>query len=55
MKLVRKSEFLDSMYSMYPCSLCKVGYKSFGKMQEHMLKDHLLNISNPQNSLPRFV
>ena len=45
MKLAEKSESLDSIYE---CSLCKVGYKSFGKMQEHMLKDHLLNVKNPQ-------
>lgn len=45
MELVNKSELLDSIYE---CSLCKVGYKSFGKMQEHILKDHLLNVKNPQ-------
>lgn len=45
MKLVNKPELLDSIYE---CSLCKVGYKSFGKMQEHILKDHLLNVKNPQ-------
>ena len=43
MKLVEKSELLDSMYE---CSVGKVSYKSFGKMQEHMLKDHLLNVRN---------
>lgn len=44
MKLVKKSE-LDSMYK---CSLCNIGHKSLGKMQEHMLKDHLLNVKDPQ-------
>lgn len=49
MKGLKKSELLDSKYE---CSLCKVGFNSFGKMQEHMLKDHLLNLKNPQVSLP---
>lgn len=42
----------ESFISKYKCSLCKVGFKSFGKMQEHMLKDHLLNLKNPQVSFP---
>lgn len=44
MKLAKKTESLDLIHSVYECSLCKVDYKSFGKMQEHMLKDHLLNV-----------
>lgn len=36
----------------YECSFCKVDFKSFGKVQEHMLRDHLLNLKNPQDSLP---
>ena len=49
MKDLIKSELLNSKYE---CSLCKSGFKSFGKMQEHMLKDHLVNLKNPQFSLP---
>lgn len=48
MKLAKKTESLDLIHSVYECSLCKVDYKSFGKMQEHMLKDHLLNVKDPQ-------
>ena len=48
MKLAKKTESLDLTHSVYECSLCKVDYKSFGKMQEHMLKDHLLNVNDPQ-------
>lgn len=49
MKVLKRSELSTSKYE---CSLCKVHFKSFGKMQDHMLKDHLLNVKNPQISLP---
>ena len=49
MKDLTKSKLLNSKYE---CSLCNFVFKSFGKMQEHMLKDHLLNMKNPQISLP---
>jgi hypothetical protein len=48
MKALKGAEFLDSKYE---CSLCKVSFKSFGKMQEHLLRDHLLSIKDPQISL----
>lgn len=48
MKGLKKSELLNSKYK---CSLCKFSFSSLGKMQEHMLKDHLLNLKNPQISL----
>lgn len=51
MKVLKRSELSTSKYE---CSLCKVHFKSFGKMQDHMLKDHLLNVKNPQISLPWF-
>lgn len=49
MKDLTKSELLNSGYE---CSICKFGFMSFGKMQEHILKDHLLNLKNPKISLP---
>jgi hypothetical protein len=48
MKVLENSEMHNSRYE---CSLCNVSFKSFGKMQEHILKDHLLNVKNPQISL----
>lgn len=48
MKVLKKSELTNSMYR---CSLCKVEFKSFGRMQDHMLKAHLLNVKNPEISL----
>ncbi len=49
MKVLRNSELFNSTYE---CSFCKVDFKSFGNMQKHMLRDHLLNGKNPQTSLP---
>lgn len=52
MKVLKNSELSKLRYER---SFCKVDFKSFGKMQEHMLRDHLLNVKNPQISLPRVV
>ena len=49
MKVLKNSELSNLRYE---CSFCKVDFKSFGKMQEHMLKNHLLNVKNPQISQP---
>ncbi len=49
MKVLDNSELSNLRYE---CSLCKLGFKSLGKMQKHMLKDHLLSVKNPQISLP---
>ena len=49
MKGLKNSELSNLRYE---CSFCKVDFKNFGKMQEHMLKDHLLNVKNPQIFLP---
>ncbi len=49
MKVLKNSELFNLAYE---CSFCKVDFKSFGKMQEHMLRDHFLNVKNPQISLP---
>lgn len=45
-----KLERPELSISNYECSLCKLDFKSFGKMQEHMLKDHLLNVKYPNFS-----
>ncbi len=37
MKVLKNSELFNLAYE---CSFCKVDFKSFGKMQEHMLRDH---------------
>ena len=36
----------------YQCSLCTFCFKSFGEMQKHLLKDHLLRTKNVRISLP---
>jgi hypothetical protein len=41
---------LELTNSHYRCSLCKTEFKSLGKMQDHMLKAHLLNLKNLQVS-----
>jgi len=51
MEVLKNSEFPNNNYR---CSLCKLRFRSFGKMQEHMLKDHLLKAKNVQISLPWF-
>lgn len=38
--------------SNYQCSLCRLYFKSFGEMQKHLLKDHLLRTKNVKISLP---
>ncbi len=38
--------------SNYQCSLCRLYFKSFGEMQKHLLKDHLLRTKNVRISLP---
>ena len=48
MKVLKKIELTNSMYR---CSLCKIEFNSLGKMQDHMLKGHLINLRNPQVSL----
>ena len=48
MKVLKKLELTSSKYR---CSLCKTEFKSIGKMQDHMLKAHLLILRNPQASL----
>jgi len=48
MKVLKKIELTNSTYR---CSLCKTEFRSLGKMQDHMLKDHLINLRNPQVSL----
>ena len=47
MEVLKKSDLTNSKYR---CCLCKTEFKSLGKMQDHMLKDHLLNLKNPQVS-----
>lgn len=49
MEVLKNSEFSENNYQ---CSLCQLRFKSFGKMQEHILKDHLLKFKNIQMSLP---
>jgi hypothetical protein len=49
MKVLKNSELFNLAYKR---SFCKVDFKSFRKMQEYMLSDHLLNVKNPQISLP---
>jgi hypothetical protein len=43
MEVLKNLELTDSNYR---CSLCKTEFKSLGKMQDHMLKAHLLNLKN---------
>jgi len=45
MEVLKDSEFSNNNYQ---CSLCKLRFRSFGKMQEHTLKDHLLKTKNEQ-------
>lgn len=47
MEVVKKLELTNSRYR---CSFCKTEFNSLGKMQDHMLKAHLLNLRNPQVS-----
>lgn len=48
MKVLKKLELTNSKYG---CSLCNTEFKSLGKMQDHILRAHLLNLRNPQASL----
>lgn len=45
MRVLKRSELTNSIYR---CSLCKAEFKSFGRMQHHMLKTHLLKLENPE-------
>lgn len=47
MKLLKRPEL---SVSKYECSLCKLDFKSLGKMQQHTLRDHLLNVKHPNFS-----
>ena len=48
-------EFIKSsrpQINSYQCSLCRFYFKSFGEMQKHLLKNHLLRAKNVRISLP---
>lgn len=51
MEVLKNVENSNDNYQ-YHCSLCSNRFKSFGKMQEHMLKDHLPKVENATTSLP---
>ena len=48
MEVIKSSKDVNN----YQCSLCRHYFKSFGEMQKHLLKAHLLRAKNVRISLP---